>query len=71
MSRRPDPCALCGWDREPDVRPGLVRWAEPRGRLSVTAAPRCSDRAACRLRVESAGGTWDVDDARPREEDPR
>ena len=68
MSPVQDPCAICGWDRPGEVRVGLIRWAEPAGRLSVTAAPRCRDRAACRARCLANGDPWDVIDAEDREE---
>ena len=63
------PCTLCGNDRPGEVRVGLIRWAEPAGRLSVTAAPRCRDRAACRRRVLENCDPWDVIDAEDREEE--
>ena len=53
-------CDLCGSTQ--DVRYALVRW-----RLGATATPfenlaRCTDRAACRLRVETRGEEWLVED---------
>lgn len=55
------PCLLCGNDRLTEVRVSLARWRDPNPYLYSTI-PRCSDRAACRERVELLGDDWPVID---------
>ena len=66
MSRFDLSCALCGNERPGQVVSSWIRWADARPGQEYTAAPRCTDRRACRDRVESAGEAWDVLDAEPR-----
>jgi hypothetical protein len=56
-------CLLCG-RIDGDVRVGLVAWAEPIGDRVFDAIPRCSDRVACRARVEDENHEpWPLVDA--------
>lgn len=66
-------CLLCGdAPADPrDVRMALVRWVEPDAERRFSSVPRCIDRAACRARVEAAGGAWEVQDGVTLEERPR
>lgn len=54
-------CVLCG-DTSPNVRTGLIAWQQPIGRDVFTSAPRCTDKVACRARVEALGEAWEVMD---------
>lgn len=57
-------CLLCG-HTDAEVRMGLVRWADPaeNGRV-FDAIPRCTDRIACRARVEDENHEpWPLVDA--------
>jgi hypothetical protein len=59
----PPICGLCGYESDQEVRMGFVRWTEPGDPpRPFGAMPRCTDRAACRARVERAGEAWEVAD---------
>jgi hypothetical protein len=60
-------CAVCGHDRRADLEASWVRWLSS-GRERHEAATRCTDRSACRARVEAADDEWwpiDAEGAKP------
>lgn len=60
MTRPDTACVLCGDDTS-GVRVSLVCWKNARTD-PYTALPRCTDRRACRDRVEHSGDRWLVED---------
>lgn len=56
------PCLLCG-TTDSATEAAMVEWAEPIGSTIWARLDRCTDRAACRQRLEAGGHPWEVRDA--------
>lgn len=53
----PVECALCGRTGA-GIERALVHWIEALPGMSWAHVPRCTDRPACRARVEGSGQSW-------------
>lgn len=70
MSQKPGDCVLCGSETA-ETRMQLVEWCEPVGTQRWSVIPRCTDRTACRARVEDVlGEAWPIADGTPARDHP-
>jgi hypothetical protein len=54
----PTRCALCGHADRRNLRYALAHWREAEPGMAYEHIQACSDRAACRARVEQQGDVW-------------
>jgi hypothetical protein len=63
----PERCAICGNTDRRDLRWRIAHWRDAEPGMAYENVGACSDREACRARVEANGETWPLVESNDKE----